>query len=181
MTKSIELPHVASKPAEGTSAEETLTEETLTGERAHLCTVFDTADKGMMLIAADGAVQQVNDTLSRWVNRDASAWEIGQPGDYVRCAHALANSAGCGNSPRCTKCSIRKAFTAVLQSGQPIHDVEAKATLVVDGREVPLWLEVSADPIVLDGQRHVVLAMSDITQRKQAEAPAAEDDPRAGG
>ena len=123
----------------------------------------------MMLIAADGAVQQVNDTLARWVKRDVSAWEIGQPGDYVRCVHAPANSAGCGNSPRYAKCSIRQAFTSVLQSGQPIRDVEAKATLVVDGREAPLWLEVSADPIVVDGQRHVILALNDIT-RKQAEA-----------
>jgi light-regulated signal transduction histidine kinase (bacteriophytochrome) len=56
-----------------------------------------------------------------------------------------------------------------LQTGQPVHDVEAKAILSVDENEVPLWLEVSADPLVLDGKRHVVLAINNITARKQAQ------------
>jgi light-regulated signal transduction histidine kinase (bacteriophytochrome) len=34
---------------------------------------------------------------------------------------------------------------------------------------MPLWLEVSADPLVLDGKRHVILAMNNITARKRAE------------
>jgi light-regulated signal transduction histidine kinase (bacteriophytochrome) len=57
----------------------------------------------------------------------------------------------------------------VLQTGQPVHDVEAEAVLSVDGSQVRLWLEVSADPLVLDGKRHVILAMNNITARKKAE------------
>ena len=41
--------------------------------------------------------------------------------------------------------------------------------LSVDGSEVHLWLEVSADPLVLDGKPHVILAMNNITDRKRAE------------
>ena len=138
-------------------------------ERANLQAVFDVVNVGMLVIGEDGAVKQVNDTLSRWVRKDVLAWEGGQPGDFVGCVHALANPAGCGHSPQCASCPIRNAFASVLRTGQPIHDVEAEAILSVGGSVAPLWLEVSADPLVLDGKRHVILAMSNISERKRAE------------
>ena len=144
-------------------------EEALARERANLRAVFDVVNVGMLVIGEDGAVKQVNDTLSRWVKKDVLAWEGGQPGDFVGCVHALADPAGCGHGPHCPACPIRNAFTSVLQTGQPVHDVEAEAILSVAGSEVPLWLEVSADPLVLDGKRHVILAMNNITERKRAE------------
>ncbi|MGA2034174.1 MAG: PAS domain S-box protein [Thermoguttaceae bacterium] len=144
-------------------------EEALAREQANLRAVFDVVNVGMLVIGEDGAVKQVNDTLSRWVRKDVLAWEGGQPGDFVGCVHALAEPAGCGHGPQCASCPIRNTFASVLRTGQPIHDVEAQAILSVDGNEVLLWLEVSADPLILDGRRHVILAMNNITERKRAE------------
>ena len=76
---------------------------------------------------------------------------------------------GVDTAPIATACPIRNTFASVLQTGQPVHDVEAEAILSIDGSEVRLWLEVSADPLVLDGKPHVILAMNNITARKQAE------------
>ena len=45
------------------------TEEELARERANLQAVFDVVNVGMLVIDKDGAVKQVNDTLSRWVKR----------------------------------------------------------------------------------------------------------------
>ena len=138
-------------------------EEALARERANLRAVFDVVNVGMLVIGENGAVKQVNDTLSRWAGRDVLAWEGGQPGDFMGCVHALADPAGCGHGPQCDSCPIRNTFASVLQTGKPIHDVEAEAILSVDGREVRLWLEVSADPLLLDGKRHVILAINNIT------------------
>ena len=76
-------------------------EEALARERANLRAVFDVVNVGMLVIDEDGAVKQVNDTLSRWVGKDVLAWEGGQPGDFVGCVHALADPAGCGHGPQC--------------------------------------------------------------------------------
>ena len=57
----------------------------------------------------------------------------------------------------------------MLRTGQPVHDVETEAIVSVDGKEQRLWLEVSADPVVLDGKRNVILAMNNVTARKRAE------------
>ena len=92
-----------------------------------------------------------------------------QPGDIVGCIHALADPAGCGHTPCCASCPIRNTFTSVLRTGKPVYDVEAQACSRWTEKEVRLWLEVSADPLVLDGRRHVILALNNITSRKRAE------------
>ena len=51
--------------------------ESLAREQANLRAVFDVVNVGMLVIAEDGAVKQVNDTLSRWVKKDVATWEGG--------------------------------------------------------------------------------------------------------
>ena len=145
-------------------------EEKLAMERANLRAVFDVVNVGMLMIDENGYVEQVNDTLSRWVGKDTLPWEGERPGDFVGCVHALANPAGCGHGPDCASCPIRNTFTSVLQTGQPLHEVETLATLSIGGRDISLWFEVSADPLVLNGKRHVILALNNITARKRADA-----------
>ena len=121
-------------------------EEQQAKERANLQAIFDVVNVGLLLIDRQGAVRRVNDTVSRWVGKDPSACSGLQPGDFVGCIHALANTEGCGHAPRCASCPVRNTFQSVLQSGQPIHDVEAQATLVIEGKEVSLWLEATPIP-----------------------------------
>ena len=149
--------------------ERKLAEEALARERANLQSVFDAANFGMLLLDGDGAVRRVNETLARWIGEDLAAREGGQPGDLVGCIHALADPAGCGGTKHCGSCAIRGAFESALRSGQPVHNVETESTLLIGGDKVGLWLEISADPLVLEGQPHVLLGMSNITERKRVE------------
>ncbi len=146
-----------------------LAEEALAKEQANLQAVFDVVNVAMLVIDEDGVVKRVNDTVSRWLGRDLSACGDEQPGDLIGCVHALADPAGCGRTPHCHICPIRNAFQSVLRTGQPVHDVETEAILSVGGSEVRLCLEVSADPLFLDGKRHAIVAMNNVTSRKQAE------------
>ena len=141
----------------------------LEAANAQLQAVFDVVNVGILLIDRHGVVKRVNNTVSRWVGKDLSTCVDNQPGDIVGCVHALADPAGCGATPHCRQCPIRNAFESVLHSGQPVHDVETAATISLAGRETALWLEVSADPVVLNGQRHAILALNNITARKRAE------------
>ena len=56
-----------------------------------------------------------------------------------------------------------------MSSPQPAHGVEVQAALLIDGKEENLWLEISAEPAVIDERKFVVLAIQDITKRKQTE------------
>jgi PAS domain S-box-containing protein len=142
----------------------------LEAAKAQLQTVFDVVNVGMLLVDEHGEVQRINDTVSRWVGKNISISGHNQPGDMIGCLHALSDPAGCGLTPHCSSCALRGALMSVLSTGQPIHDVEMEVTLAGGGKETCLWMEVSADPVELDGKRHVILAMNNATARKKAEA-----------
>lgn len=140
-------------------------------EAAHtqLQAVFNVVNVGMLLIDEQSRVEKINDTIFRWIGRDMLVGAGNQPGDLLGCVHALSGSCGCGKSEYCVSCPLRKMFESVLQSGQPVHDVETELALAGPDGEERLWLEVSADPLVIEDRRHVILALNNITARKQAE------------
>jgi PAS domain S-box-containing protein len=145
-------------------------EEALAAERANLQAIFDAVNIGMFLIDEAGVVKRINQAVARWGGHEFLAGGAVQPGDAVGCLHALDHPGACGHTSYCSDCPIRGAFESVLRTRRPVHDVEARASLRTDRGEVPLWLEVSADPLVIEGKPHAILALSDITERKQMEA-----------
>lgn len=144
-------------------------EQALANERRNLQTIFDAANVGMLLLDEHGAVNRVNDTVSKWLGKDLVASLGAQPGAVVGCVHALTDSAGCGHTSHCAACPIRRAFESVLRTGQPVHGIETESVLLLGDKQVHLWLDVSADPLLIDGRRAVLLAMTNITARKAAE------------
>ena len=144
-------------------------ENALANERINLQTIFDTVNVGMLLIDEQGVVQRSNNVASRWAKKNASAISVNKHGDVLGCIHAIENPKGCGHASECQNCQIRRALESALYKGQAVHTIETPATVWVDGKLVPLWLEVSADPLIIDGKACVILAMNDITGRKNAE------------
>jgi PAS domain S-box-containing protein len=143
--------------------------DTLARERENLQRMFDVVNVGLMLVDEAGAAVRVNQTLARWMGSDAAALVGRQPGDVINCLNARSEPEGCGHGAVCASCPVRQACTAVLGGGGPIRGVELEAAHLLGGRDRSLWVEVSADPLTIDGRRHVLLAINDITERKVAE------------
>ena len=131
--------------------------------------IFDAAPVGMLLIDENGVVKHINDIAARLTGRDASRIIGVQPGQALGCVYSHDGPGGCGHSPACSSCLIRNTFTEVFNSGQAVHGVEVRPALVVRGNQERPWLEISAEPVLMDDKRHVVLAVRNITDRRQAE------------
>jgi len=144
-------------------------EEALGKERENLRKIFDVVNIGLLLIDEEGVVSKVNNTVSLWLGKDISLSQNRQPGNIMGCVHALNDPAGCGHTPYCSNCLIRNTFERVLRTGEPAHNVEIQANLLLSGKNMNLWFEVNVEPIILDGRRHAILSMNNITTRKQAE------------
>ena len=144
-------------------------EEALASERGNLQAIFDAINIGMLLLDDKGVVKRVNNVAARWRAKEIPTPDVPY-GNVLGCIHALNNPAGCGRTPYCNKCPVKNAFETALRDNKPVHNVETKASLSLDGTvQIPLWLEVSADPLIINGKQHVVLTLSNITERKQAE------------
>jgi PAS domain S-box-containing protein len=141
----------------------------LDNKQRNLEAIFDAVPLGMLLIDDQGFVKRVNEVATKLVHRNFSEIINRQPGEGLACIHASDHAKGCGHGPYCSRCPIRKTFESVLSSWRAIHSVEIPAAFLVDDVQVSLWLGISAEPAMIDGRKHVVLAIQDITRRKDAE------------
>ncbi|RQW77388.1 MAG: PAS domain S-box protein, partial [Methanothrix sp.] len=145
-------------------------EETLARERANLQAIFDAINVGMLLIDENGVVKLINNTVFKRLGEKKILTKCGgQPGDVLGCIHAVNDPLGCGHTPHCASCPVRNAFETALRCGRSVNNVETEIVLSIDGNEIRLWLAASADPLILDGKKHAILALNDITELKRIE------------
>jgi len=131
--------------------------------------IFDAAPIGMMLVDENMIVKRVNDAIRRILNKDYRQIINQKFGDALGCMNTISSGKGCGNSPACEVCRLHKTIDTVLDSQQPVREVEFQLTLKIDNKEITPWLCISAQPAMMDGCKHVVVAINDITKRKEAE------------
>ncbi len=151
------------------SLERKRTEQKLKQQEKNLQAIFNVAPVGMLLVDENTVVTKINDAGTKVVGKSSSEMTNLQPGESFCCVHLADDPRGCGYSPHCPSCPIRNIFEQVLTSGQAVHGVECQPTFRVGQRTVRPWLELSAEPLTVEGKKCVVVAISNITDRKRAE------------
>jgi signal transduction histidine kinase/CheY-like chemotaxis protein len=87
-----------------------------------------------------------------------------RPGEALGCVNAQS-SAGCGAAPACQTCGALGVILAAREQGRPVETEWAMSRVTAD-----LDLSVRATPIVLDGQRFIVLSLRDVSDARRREA-----------
>ncbi len=144
-------------------------EEALAVERENLKAIFESSPTGMLLMDEKLTVTTVNDVAAKLAGKSAAEMLKVQPGEALGCLHAADVPAGCGHGPACQSCPIRAVLAGVLESGQPARGLEVQPELGTGESRSSPWLEISATPVTIDGRRHVIASIVNITNRKQAE------------
>jgi signal transduction histidine kinase len=85
------------------------------------------------------------------------------------CLRSLNPQEGADPKRACDGCTLWQTIQTVLATGQPVRGVEVRPTLNDEGEQAQPWLSVSAEPVNIDGAKHVVVALNDVTDRKRAE------------
>lgn len=139
-------------------------------ERGNLETIFNSTQVGLMLVDAGFKVRRVNAVLSRLIGRDPQAFLGNRPGQGFACVHLDKKLLTCGNSEFCPDCPVAGMISRVLDSGVEVMDSEFRYEYQsVFGETRTLWFAANASPLFMAGQRHVLLSLADITQRKAAD------------
>ena len=144
-------------------------EEETRQQHKNFLAIFDAAPVAMLLIDENTVVTKINDVAAKLVGKSPSKMTNLQPGGSLDCMHVSDDPRGCGYGPHCSSCPIRSTFEQVFSSGQAVHGVECQPTLLIGQRKVKPWLEVSAEPLTLNGKKHAIVAIRNITERKKAE------------
>ncbi|MHB1457965.1 MAG: PAS domain-containing protein [Armatimonadota bacterium] len=146
--------------------EQKQSEEALRREKDNLAAVFAASPIGMFLLDEETMIVDANSVIASMVSRKPKEIINQRGGGGLGCIHSLENDKGCGFSDVCPDCSLRQGIEQVLSDGTSIHGSEIQTTLLIDGQEQYLWLRISAEPVILDACKHIVVAIDDITERK---------------
>lgn len=138
-------------------------------QRKILETVFNAAPVGMLLIDEGAVIKQVNHVTAKLVGKDVSEITDNVTGNGLNCIHSHDNKAGCGHGSSCPTCPIRKRIESVFKTGRPVQGAEIQATFIIGGQPTSVWLEVSAELVELSDKKHIVVALNNITERKESE------------
>jgi PAS domain S-box-containing protein len=145
------------------------TEEVLDRKQKNLEAIFDAAPIGMLLVDENMIIIRVNSVVKQMLHKEYPQIVNRQVNSALSLVSSTHNEKACGCSQACAECLLKNTIKSVLDSGRPIHHVETHPTLKIDNKETSLWFRISAEPIIIDDHKHVLLAIDDITELKKAE------------
>ena len=159
-----EDPHVPDHDAD----RERVTAE-LTKAMAALDSIFEASPVAMFVLDGTTNIVRVNAAAVLLCGGTETDIVQHRPGNALRCVHSSQDPRGCGYSADCLLCPARNAIERLIASGDSMRGAELVLDLVRDGTLRRVWMCIGAEPVDLDGCRHLCLAMQDITARKHAE------------
>ena len=139
-------------------------------ERVNLETIFNSTQVGLMLVDPGLQIKRVNSVLSDLVGRDPRSLLGHRPGQGLACIHLDVKLLTCGHSEFCTVCPLARTVKRIMATGDVVRDFELRHQFnTASGEQKTLWFEVNASPLMMGGNRHVLLSLADISERKAAE------------
>ncbi len=144
-------------------------EKDIERKQKNLEAMFDAAPGCMLLIDKNMIVTRANNSIKQLVQKEYRQIINQQICNVLGCINSSCNENGCRNSQLAQECPLYETIKSVLDSEKPVHDVEAHITLNINEKKITPWLRISAKPVNMDGYRHVVVVIDDITEHKQME------------
>jgi PAS domain S-box-containing protein len=129
--------------------------------------IFASSPFGMLLFDEETKIVDSNAAISRMLSRDPAKINLHRGGAGLGCTHSFEDERGCGYAAACPMCPLRRGILRVLSSGTSVHGAEMQLTTLSNGQEHRRWLSVSAESVLIDGRKHVLVAIDDITERKR--------------
>ncbi|MHC4886821.1 MAG: hybrid sensor histidine kinase/response regulator, partial [Planctomycetota bacterium] len=138
------------------------------GESERLATVFRASPVGMLILDDGGAILEANAGAARIAGRRIDEMAGMRAGEGICCRVTQEDGQPCGEAPDCRSCLIHQTIQGVFADGRPFHGLEARKTIVTTEHKQDLWVELSGELVAIEGRRCLLLAINDISERKNA-------------
>lgn len=138
-------------------------------ERDNFLRIFRAAPIGLLLLDHEFKVDQINDVISTIVLHDPAEIIGKRVGNGLSCQHSFEHPNGCGYGTACSDCPLRNAIDSVLKDKTSVHGAILPLPLQIGGRPHQRWLNVNAEPLEIEGTIHVIVAIDDITEKREME------------
>jgi PAS domain S-box-containing protein len=131
--------------------------------------MFNSAPVGMVLIDESASVAEVNNAFERIIGLAAGEIIGKRYGQVLKCTNAQPETEGCGQTSGCLHCPIFMALRNALTNGEVSGSTEAQMNTLRNGEQDIRWVSFNVEVVQVQGQRHALMSLDDITDRKRAE------------
>jgi len=138
-------------------------------ERDNFLKIFKAAPIGLLLLDNDFIINQINNVISTIVLHDPAEIIGSRVGNGLSCQHSLEEPEGCGYASACPDCPLRISIESVIRDEISIHGIILPLDLLIGGKPCQRWLNVNAEPLAIDGNTYVIVAIDDITEIREME------------
>ncbi|MBI9092988.1 MAG: hypothetical protein JEZ12_27550 [Desulfobacterium sp.] len=130
--------------------------------------IFDSTPNILVLVNEDGRVENINHKGVEFSGKvkDCLLGFLG--GEVFNCVKSF-DGEGCGRNPECYRCPIRARVLDTFETGKSHTEKEGQMTFLINGIKTALDLLISTSLLDINGIDNVLLSLTDITERKQAE------------
>lgn len=110
-----------------------------------------------------------NDTFTEMLGLRNFEEGLGQrPGELIKCIHAHSGPNGCGTGRNCKYCGAVLTILDTIKYNKK-QQRESRILAVMNGKVVPLNLEVIAKPLTIGEEDFILVIMTDISSKKRKE------------
>lgn len=142
-------------------------ERQLEDERRSLQTMFAVSTIGMCTLNCKGAIISINEAAMNIMQTTRIRAMGMQLGDAFQCDNSLEN--GCGHGKECLVCPVRKNITQAIYDDDFSGCFDIRMRRTQQGHGAAIWLKVYVAQALVDDEKQIVLALVDISDRKQRE------------
>lgn len=139
-------------------------------EEKNLRNIFNATPVGMLLLDSSFKITNINKTALHIGNKSKEQ-ALGECfGNALRCVNST-NS--CGGGLACQSCVIDLAIRRSYEYNTPVDNIECQKTLNRGDEQKLIWLKIGSTPVMINGQRNIVVTIVDITAEKERELTVA--------
>lgn len=144
-------------------------EQILKDQQEELASIYQNAPIIMLLVNSERKVQKANRQAELFTGTEEESMLGLRGGEALRCLYALSAPDGCGSSPNCDNCAVRKTMISTLETGQPHYQIEATLPFIINGKKEIVTFLMSTLRFNLKNEPMVLVSILDITDRIRAE------------
>jgi len=150
--------------------EKKIAREEIEKNRKELKAIYDNAPVMMCLVNNNAEILFANNALNTFVDEPGNLLGLNNAfGNVIDCINSFTNPEGCGHSNACKNCILRHTVETTFNAGFEHRDIDFQTIVLRHGVQKKVSLLASTSLIDDGGEKRLLLCMTDITARKEAE------------
>ncbi len=120
--------------------------------------LFDAMPMPVFVVDDDVCILEYNAAAAQLLGEEKTKVVPRRGGEVLRCVHATEAPGGCGRSPHCLDCVVRKSVQAATE-GKRVTRLAARMERFTDGKRAKISLRIGCHPFFYEGKSFCLLIL----------------------